>query len=207
MTAPQSPKPEGKSGQGGSSSRAATLSLLIFVVILASSFIALFRYQAEVEALARTIIEASGGWGVGIGFFLIDAFSLPIPNDILTVFGRMGGMGFWEVSAWASVGSTLGGSMGWWIGRYWISKISWLRAWVEAQGDQSVARVQKWGAWFVGFAAVSPLPYSLVCWGAGIVRLPFGPVFAASTLRVVRVALYLWLIEQGIVDLGSASPP
>lgn len=196
-----------KSNEDPPSGRAATLSLVIFVLILAGSFFALWRYQPQVQALAREIIERSGGWGIGLGFFFVDAFSLPIPNDIFSVFGRMGGMGFWEVVTWASVGSILGGSMGWWVGRYWISKISWLRAWVQAQGDQSVARVQRWGAWFVGLAAITPMPYSLVCWGAGIVRLPFVPVLAASSLRVIRVALYLWLIEQGIVDLGAISQP
>lgn len=190
-----------------SSGRAAKLSLAVFFLILVFSFAALWLYQPQVEAVARGIVERTGGWGVGLGFFLVDAFSLPIPNDIFSVFGRMGGLAFWEVVAWASVGSIVGGSMGWWIGRDLISKIAWLRTWVQSQGDESVARVQKWGAWFVGVAAVTPMPYSLVCWGAGIVRLPFLPVLAASTLRVVRVGLYLWLIEQGIVDLGAIREP
>lgn len=193
--------------EDSSSGRAAKLSLGVFFLILVGSFAALWWYQPQVEALARGIVDRTGGWGVGLGFLLVDAFSLPIPNDIFSVFGRMGGLAFWEVVAWASAGSIIGGSVGWWIGRDLISKISWLRAWVQSQGDESVARVQKWGAWFLAVAAVTPMPYSLVCWGAGIVRLPFLPVLAASTLRVFRVALYLWLIEQGIVDLGAIREP
>lgn len=186
-----------------SSNRVARISLVIFALLLIGSGVALWRFQPELRAFAQDMIARTGGWGVALGFFVVDAFSAPIPNDIFSVFGRMGGMPFWEVVAWASAGSISGGCVGWWIGRHWISKNRWLRAWMKAQGGKTVERVRKRGGWFLAVAAITPMPYSLVCWGAGIVNMRFGVVFGVSTLRILRIALYLWLIEQGVVSIGG----
>lgn len=193
----------GSSAEDNSSNLVAKLSLVFFVCVLVVSGYLLWRYQPEVRQFAQTMIEHTGGWGVALGFFVVDAFSAPIPNDIFSVFGRMGGIPFWEVVAWASAGSIVGGSVGWWIGRYWISRNRWLRAWMDAQGGKSVERVRRQGGWFLAVAAVTPMPYSLVCWGAGIVKLRFAVVLAVSTLRIGRIALYLWLIELGVVSIGA----
>lgn len=190
-------------GQDSGSNRVARISLLVFLLVILGSGYALWRFQPEIRHFAKAMIESTGGWGVALGFFVVDAFSAPIPNDIFSVFGRMGGMPFWEVVAWASSGSITGGCVGWWIGRHWIARNRWLRAWMRAQGGKSVERVRQQGGWFLAVAAVTPMPYSLVCWGAGIVRLPFGTVLGVSTLRIGRIAFYLWLIEQGVVNIGA----
>lgn len=187
-------------GQSRSAGALARFSLLIFIAILVASALALLHFRPTVSQWSRSMIEEIGGWGVALGFFVTDAFSAPIPNDIFSVFGRMGGMPFWEVVAWASGGSIVGGCLGYWIGRHGIARNRWLRAWMGGQGQHSVARVRKYGAWFLAVAAITPLPYSLVCWAAGIVNMRFGRFFLVSGLRVVRIALYLYLIEQGMVS-------
>lgn len=199
MTEP-TPAPKSSEQHKQSAGALARVSLLIFTAILGGSALAIFHFRPTVSEWSRTMIEEIGGWGVALGFFVIDAFSAPIPNDIFSVFGRMGGMPFGEVVAWASGGSILGGCLGYWIGRYGIARNRWLKAWMGGQGEQSVARVRKHGAWFLAVAAITPLPYSLVCWAAGIVNMRFGRFFLVSGLRVIRIAVYLYLIEQGMVS-------
>ena len=41
-----------------------------------------------------------------------DAFTLPLPNDAFTFFGRAAGMPFWECVFWGSLGSLVGESDG-----------------------------------------------------------------------------------------------
>jgi hypothetical protein len=41
-----------------------------------------------------------------------------------------------------------------------------------------------------------------MCYATGILGMRFGPFFGVSLLRVVRVVLYLWLVELGLVATG-----
>lgn len=179
------------------------VSLGVFATLLLGAAWLLWSNRPLVNEWAREFVRITGGPGVAMGFFLPDAFAAPIPNDIFTVFGRMGGMPFWNVVAWGTLGSLSGGCTGWLIGRYAIGRSRWLQGWMQQKGGDTLERIRRRGAWFLAFAAITPLPYSLACWGAGLVRMPFTLFLGVSLLRAVRVALYLWLIEQGVVSLGG----
>src|SRR5690348_9959268 len=86
---------------------------------------ALLSASAAVSVLARAplvragkhFVHALGGLGVAIGYLVPDALNLPVPNDLVSLLGRAGGMSFGQVVVWGSAGSLLGGSAGWAIGR------------------------------------------------------------------------------------------
>lgn len=190
------------------------LALRRLVVRFALGFGALFFgvwalvvfFRTEVELASHWFVDTLGGPGIAVGFFIPDAFTLPIPNDAFTVFGRLGGMPFWRVVMWGSLGSLAGGSTGWAIGYWGVSRLPALRNYFERKGALIIERVHRQGSWALAAAALTPIPYSITCWAAGAVKMPFGRFFAVSTLRVVRVAVYLWLIEAGIVVMTSAGP-
>lgn len=181
-------------------------TLLAFVVGFGALFLAvwllLYFQQARVVALSEWFVARLGGPGVALGFFIPDAFTVPLPNDAFTMFGRLGGMGFWTVVAWGSAGSILGGSAGWAIGYWGLSRMPALRRYFERKGAVILERVQRAGLVALAVAALTPVPYSITCWAAGAVKMPFGSFLAVSSLRIVRVAFYLWLIEVGVVSLS-----
>ena len=104
---------------------------------------------------------------------------------------------------WGSLGSLAGGSTGWFIGRYLAQRIRWVREFMAERGQEAVKVLHRGGALFLGVAALTPLPYSIVCWAAGATRMPFLVFFAVSMLRPVRVTFYLWLIERGFFSMVS----
>ncbi|MCA9701898.1 MAG: VTT domain-containing protein, partial [Myxococcales bacterium] len=115
-----------------------------------------------------------------------------------------GGMEFWKVVAWGSLGSLAGGSTGWAIGRWFIARSARLEAFMQRRGgDDMREHLRRGGRWFLAVAAVTPVPYSITCWAAGATKLPYGEFLLISLLRIPRVALFLWLLERGFVSLSG----
>ncbi|PRQ09917.1 YqaA family protein [Enhygromyxa salina] len=183
--------------------------LLVTAVLVMMGFTAVvlvlgWLFQEPLLATGQWFVDRFGGVGIAVGFFFPDAFTMPVPNDAFTAFGLWGGMPFWQVVLWGSLGSLLGGSTGWAIGRYLLSRSASLRGYIKRRGgDEMTAHLRRGGRWFLAIAAVSPVPYSVTCWAAGATKMPYLEFLAISLLRVPRVAAFLWLIQLGIVGVPS----
>ena len=149
--------------------------------------------------VSEVFVEQFGGFGVGFGYFITDALTLPVPNDIGPILGIAGGMSFVEVSVWGAAGSVGGGVVGYQIGRRLRS--TRLVAFVLERNDGRAQRMlDRHGLKAVAVAAITPSPYSIFCWAAGAGKLPFGRFVALSIpLRIVRVTGYLYLIQLGLM--------
>jgi membrane protein YqaA with SNARE-associated domain len=183
--------------------------VLITAVLVMMGFTAVavllgWLFQEPLLATGQWFVARFGGVGIAVGFFFPDAFTMPVPNDAFTAFGLWGGMPFWRVVAWGSLGSLLGGSTGWAIGRHLLARSPGLRAYIKRRGgDEMTAHLRRGGRWFLAIAAVSPVPYSVTCWAAGATKMPYPEFLAISLLRVPRVAAFLWLIQQGFVSVSG----
>lgn len=178
-------------------STCAALAALMVIVAIVGYF-----FHAPLIRLSRLFVEHLGGPGIALGYFLPDAFTLPLPNDVVTLLGLNGGMGFVEVCAWATAGSLAGGSTGYWIGRY-LRTTPLVARMFEKSGGQVQATLDRYGAVAVAVAAITPLPYSIFCWAAGAGRLSFRKFFLVSQLRVIRVAGYLYLLQLGLFSTAG----
>ena len=160
-----------------------------------------YFFRDPLLRVSRMFVESLGGVGVAVGFFIPDAFTVPLPNDVATVLGLAGGMGFVEVVLWAFAGSLAGGTTGYWIGRY-LRTTRFVTRVFEKSGGQIQHTLTRHGAIAVAVAAITPLPYSIFCWAAGAGRISFKSFFLVSQLRIIRVALYLYLIQLGLFPTG-----
>jgi len=173
------------------STGAILLGIMLVMVVVGQTL------QEPLERVSRQFVDTLGGLGVALGFFLPDAFNLPLPADAFTTLGIAGGMSFVEVVLWGTAGSWVGGAIGYWIGRG-LRHTRWVRRVLESRGGRVQRLLTKHGAVAVAVAALTPLPYSIFCWGAGAGRLPFRVFLAISLLRIVRVAGYLLVIQVGL---------
>ena len=57
--------------------------------------------------------------------------------------------------------------------------------------------LKKWGLWTVVIAALTPIPFSIVCWFAGIYKMPYRPFFIGTLVRFLRFALFYYLFVIG----------
>jgi membrane protein YqaA with SNARE-associated domain len=173
---------------------------LLALMLVAAALGAWLR--APLVAGSRAFVDFAGGPGVALGFFVPDAFTLPIPSDAFSAVGIAGGLPFWVVVAWGTAGSIMGGCVGWFIGRR-LRRTRRLHRFASGRGAQLERLFARHGAWLIAFAAVSPLPYSLSAWVAGASRMPLAVFTAVSLLRVVRVTAPLYLIELGLLTFSG----
>lgn len=157
-------------------------------------------FREELVALGGAFVDLLGPFGVALGFFLQDAFAFPIPPDIYTGLALLGGVPFWTIVAYGSVGAMCGGLIGFFIGRR-LSWTRWFRAITQGRGRQIHNLVERYGVLAVLIGAVSPLPYCLACWSAGALGMNLRPFILISLTRIPRIAFYLWLIELGFLSV------
>lgn len=176
-------------------------TLATLAVLLAVLFTLAYFFRPVLLEVGSWFVAKLGGPGVALGYLIPDALTLPLPADLVASVALFGDMSFPKVVFWASLGSVLGGSLGWGIGRFFVWRIPALRARMEAD-TRVVPILKKRGGIVLALAALTPLPYSIACWAAGGTGMGFGTFFLISLLRIPRVALYLWLIVEGVVGSG-----
>lgn len=170
-----------------------TLIALIGLVVGLAILAHLFR--PEMEMISKRFIDWSGIWGVGLGFLIPDALTLPIPPDTFLVAGHLGGLDFWSMTLWGGLGSVLGGTLGFFMIRILSNRPS-VQGWLQGKIQKGIDFMDRYGLIALALAALTPLPYSLVCWACGATRVKTLPFILVSLLRIPRVAIYLLLIEQ-----------
>ena len=55
-------------------------------------------------------------------------------------------------------------------------------------------KIKKYGSYLVFVGAVTPVPFSATCLLAGSVKMPFRLFLAVSSYRIIRFAVYGWLV-------------
>lgn len=149
---------------------------------------------AWVEGLAAT---PWGGWAL-FGIAFAESSFFPVPPDVLLIALCLGSP---ELSLWfaavCSVGSVLGGMFGYGLGYYGGRPL--LRRLFAAERIQTVERLfDRWNAWAVGVAGLTPLPYKIFTVSGGAFAINFKVFVIASVLSrslrffVVAAAIQLW---------------
>lgn len=157
----------------------------------------------EVVELGTSFVESFGLWGIAASFFIPDTTAIPIPPEPFLALGLAGGIPYWKIVLAASAGSILGGSLAFGASRL-LRRVPWVHKKLEARAETVHALVDRYGVRAVVIGAVTPLPYSLIAWTAGVMGMPYRTFLVVSLLRVPRIAFYLMLMWLG---LGGAGGP
>ncbi len=162
-----------------------------------------WAFQEEIIAAAHWLAERLGYAGVLLVVFTTDALITGFPPDtMLVVISRSDMNAHWPLYV-LGVGfvSALGGVAGYFIGR-WLEHFPTLHAFFGRFREEHGPMLKKYGFWWVVLGATTPLPFSVTCWTAGMLRLPLLTVVAGCLFRVPRFYLYYWLIDQGLAVLA-----
>ncbi|MEM7448022.1 MAG: VTT domain-containing protein [Myxococcota bacterium] len=159
-------------------------------------------FREDFLTVGNWFVRSFGALGVFFGFLIPDALTVPIPQDAFMAFALAGGMPFEAVVGAASTGSLVGGSLGWLLGRQ-LRRTAWYRRVTDRRAIDAEALMHRYGLQALAVAAVTPLPYSVMCWASGALGVPYAQFILVSLLRILRVAVYLWLIQMGLINVLS----
>jgi membrane protein YqaA with SNARE-associated domain len=169
------------------------VGLGVLVVVMAM-LARLFR--DPLEAMGAAFVEAFGLSGMLLGTFLADGFHCPVPPQFYMVMAVSSGVSAVGAFVAITLGSLLGGFAGFRVaGRLaHLEFVSRRLARMQVVVERAFAR---YGSRSAVVATLLPVPYSVICYLAGLNGLPtrFFVVFALC--RVPRLLVFFYLVRLG----------
>lgn len=153
-------------------------------------------FQTEVATYTQLIADVFGFWGLAGLLFVSDSLLSPLPPDvILLIIAKSGLREQWPILVTIlGLISTFAGSAGWMMGRFLIST-SWAPRFLTDFSQRQAGFVTKFGKWAVILGALTPLPFSVTCWAAGFLKMPYRPFALAASTRFFRIVFYYLAIH------------
>lgn len=177
-----------------------TLLGLAGVVALITALGVFFR--EPLTALATTLLDTFGLPGLFVGVVASDAFSFPVPQSAYFVVTIAAESSPVAVVSVASAASLLGGTIAYHIGP-WVARAPLIGDRLQQLRSRGEQFFERWGFWAVAIAAVTPVPFPIGCWLAGLYEMPFGRFFAAILLRIPRFVVYYSVFTAGWVGAAA----
>lgn len=175
-----------------------TLALVVMAVLG-------FAFEDELAAFAQWVADRLGFVGLAAILLVTDTLITPFPPDALLLVVAKSSMGqdwvFYVgllglVSAWA-------GLQGWAIGR-WLGHFGPVQRMFADFKSEHEATLKKYGIWAVLAGAVTPMPFSVTCWAAGMLGMSFWPMLLACLFRVPRFYAYYGIVVTGVSMFNSS---
>lgn len=170
----------------------------IAMMLVSVSVVMLLGYylREPVTTAAVQVVDILGPLGIFAGVLASDAFGFPVPPTTYLFAAVAADAPVVLVLVVTAVASIIGGSIAYLIGPF-IGRLPVLRTILERHRPRGEIIFKRWGIWTIGIAAVTPLPFALFCWLAGIYRMPFIRFFSATLVRAPRIAAYYAFFALG----------
>lgn len=168
---------------------------LPFIVIIVAGIFIVNKYFSINEALIR-LTETLPAYGVLAFFFVSETLLGIIPPEIFIAWsGKMSNP--WLYLSFLAVLSYVGGLISYWLG-VGITKIPRVHNYMQLKMETQLKNSKKWGGFLIVVGALLPLPFSISCIAAGIIKFPFRNVVLFGSLRLVRFVIYGLIIFNAL---------
>jgi membrane protein DedA with SNARE-associated domain len=153
-------------------------------------------FRSELEALGRSFVERFGAKGMVLGTLIADGFHCPIPPQFYMLMGITSGYSAVKTLAAVNLGSFLGGWIGYFVSGK-LSGIDFVARRLERPRRLVDAAFVRYGNWTVVVASFLPIAYSILCYLAGMNRIPKRAFALVTLLRIPRLFAYYYLVRLG----------
>jgi membrane protein YqaA with SNARE-associated domain len=174
--------------------------LLIVIGIFFSITASFIFFREEMQWFAEWMVEQFGIFGLFILTLIMDTIIQPISPDMLTMGYSMADLNVLTVSLVGGIASVIAGFLGYTIGYF-----------LEGKGiDKFIGRERyqkahllfvKHGFWAILIGSISPIPFSAICWSAGVFKMPW-KFFCISVIMTRLPRFFLAGYIGTLVSLG-----
>ncbi|WP_136481066.1 YqaA family protein [Cognatitamlana onchidii] len=168
------------------------LPYILGAVVIIYGLNQIFNINAGLVRLTQ-ILPA---YGVLSFFFVSETLLGLIPPEIFIAWSDKTTDPWFNLSLLALL-SYGGGLLAYWMGRS-ITKIESVHNYLEVKMAKQLKNSKKWGGFLIVVGALLPLPFSISCIAAGIIKFPFRGVVLYGSLRLLRFAIYGLIIFNAI---------
>lgn len=159
-------------------------------------------FGPHVESAGQAFVERFGLAGMAAGMFFADTFSMPPPPLFYIVIVATSAGSHLAGMAVISVASMAAGLLG-----YHLASLLSARPFFRRRIDATRARMdklfQRYGAWAFAIASLTPIPFSILCYVAGVYRVRMRVLAVVLLFRVPRLVVMYWLVRAGWVTGGG----
>lgn len=164
------------------------LSILIAVIFLVNAYV----YNINNGLQKITEVFATGY--ILVIFFLSESFLGLIPPEIFIAWTKKTTNPIVFLTILASL-SYIGGIISFFIGTAAL-RINSIKNYLENKMAKHLKNTKKWGGFLIVSGALLPIPFSITCMAAGMIKFPLKGVLSFGLFRFLRFALYAFAIFQ-----------
>lgn len=155
------------------------------------------KYVYDINEGLETITETFSRIGVLTTFFISETLLGLIPPEIFIAWTKKTDAPILNLALLATL-SYSGGLLSYFIGKMAL-KIMAVKEYLEVKMAENLKNTKKWGGFLILVGALLPLPFSIACLAAGMIKYPFRNVVFFGLFRFARFAGYAWAIFK-VVD-------
>ncbi|CAM1363700.1 Short-chain dehydrogenase [Tenacibaculum litopenaei] len=150
------------------------------------------KYVYNINDGLQAMTETFSRVGVLTTFFVSETLLGLIPPEIFIAWSKKTADPILNLSLLATL-SYSGGIISYFIGRAAL-KINAVKQYLEVKMAKHLKNTSKWGGFLILVGALLPLPFSISCMTAGMIKYPFKGVVVFGLFRFLRFAIYAWAI-------------
>ena len=166
-----------------------------FPIVLAVIALFIFnRYVYDINKGLETLTETFSSLGILITFFVSETILGLIPPEIFIAWTKKTTSPVFNLALLATL-SYCGGLLSYFIGKMTL-KIKSVKIYLEVKMAENLKNTKKWGGFLIIVGALLPLPFSVACLAAGMIKYPFKNVVLFGLFRFLRFTIYAWAIFQ-----------
>ncbi|MEN8776435.1 MAG: short-chain dehydrogenase [Polaribacter sp.] len=162
---------------------------IVLVVLLLFLF---NKYVYDVNEGLETITETFSRIGILTTFFISETLLGLVPPEMFIAWTKKTPEPILNLSILATL-SYFGGLMSYFLGKMTL-KIPAVKKYLEVKMAANLKNTKKWGGFLILVGALLPLPFSIACLAAGMIKYPFKNVAVFGVFRFLRFAVYGWAI-------------
>jgi membrane protein YqaA with SNARE-associated domain len=164
------------------------------VLIVVTTLVLFNKYVYNINDALQGITETFSTTGILVTFFTSEALLGLIPPEIFIAWSKKTSEPVINLAILATL-SYLGGITSFFLGKAAL-KIDSVKNYLEVKMAKSLKNTSKWGGFLIIVGALLPIPFSITCMAAGMIKYPLKGVLLYGLLRFVRFALYAVAIFQ-----------
>jgi membrane protein YqaA with SNARE-associated domain len=167
---------------------------IIPIVLLVVGLLLFNKYIYNINDGLQTMTETFSTVGVLAVFFTSETLLGLIPPEIFIAWSKKTADPLLILAILATL-SYLGGIISFFIGKAGL-RIESIKNFLEVKMEKQLKNTSKWGGFLIVVGALLPIPFSITCLTAGMIKYPLKGVVLFGLFRFLRFAVYAWAIFQ-----------
>lgn len=165
---------------------------IIPIVLIVVGLLLFNKYVYNINDGLQTMTETFSTAGVLAVFFVSETLLGLIPPEIFIAWSKKTDDPVVTLAILATLSYT-GGLITFFIGKASL-RIKSFKNYLETKLTSQLKNTSKWGGFLIVVGALLPIPFSITCLTAGMIKYPFKGVVLFGLFRFLRFAVYAWAI-------------